>query len=82
MAYIPDIIGYKPFYIQTSVDDVAIDTTQWGLVAKSNPFPILPTPKAPYKNEWKDATTAAVEKTIAGAKANYPALAELIAKVE
>lgn len=54
MAYIPDIIGYKPFYIQTSVDDVAIDTTQWGLVAKSNPFPILPTPKAPYKNDWKD----------------------------
>ena len=34
------------------------------------------------KNEWKDATTAAVEKTIAGAKANYPALADLTAKVE
>ncbi|MBQ7053368.1 MAG: flavocytochrome c [Clostridia bacterium] len=33
-------------------------------------------------NEWKDATTAAVEKTIAGAKENYPALAELTAKVE
>ena len=33
-------------------------------------------------NEWKDATTAAVEKTIAGAKANYPALADLTAKVE
>ena len=33
-------------------------------------------------NEWKDATTAAVEKTIEGAKANYPALADLTAKVE
>lgn len=54
MAYIPDIIGYKPFYIQTSVDDAAIDTTQWGLVAKSNPYPILPTPKEPFKNEWHD----------------------------
>ena len=33
-------------------------------------------------NEWKEATTGAVEKTIAGAKENYPALAELTAKVE
>ena len=33
-------------------------------------------------NEWKDATTTAVEKTIATAKANYPELAELTAKVE
>ena len=54
MAYIPDIIDYKPFYIQTDADEVAVDTTQWGLVAKSNPFPILPTPKDPYKNEWLD----------------------------
>lgn len=54
MAYIPDIINYKPFYIQTDVEEGAIDTTQWGLVAKSNPFPALPTPKEPYKNEWLD----------------------------
>ena len=33
-------------------------------------------------NAWSDATTAAVEKTIAGAKANYPELADLTAKVE
>ena len=33
-------------------------------------------------NEWKDATTAAVEKTIAGAKASYPELSDLIATVE
>ena len=34
------------------------------------------------KNEWKDATAAAVEKTIASAKENYPQLSELIATVE
>ncbi len=34
------------------------------------------------KNEWKDATTAAVEKTIASAKETYPELSELIATVE
>ena len=54
MAYIPDIIDYKPFYIQTNADNTAIDTTEWGLVAKSTPFPILPTPKDPYRNEWLD----------------------------
>lgn len=54
MIYIPDIIGYKPFYIQTDADSVARDTSEWGLIAKVNPYPLLPTPKAPYKNEWKD----------------------------
>lgn len=54
MVYIPDIIDYKPFYIQTGIDAEAIDTRQWGLVAKSNPFPVLPNPKAPHKNEWHD----------------------------
>ncbi|MBR5560129.1 MAG: flavocytochrome c [Clostridia bacterium] len=34
------------------------------------------------ENAWKDATTAAVEKTIAGAKESYPELNELTAKVE
>ena len=52
MAYIPDIVGYRPFYIQTESDSVAIDTTEWGLVAKVNPYPLLPNPKEPYKNEW------------------------------
>lgn len=52
MAYIPDIIDYKPFYIQTDADNKAIDTRQWGLIAKSNPFPALPNPKEPYKNDW------------------------------
>lgn len=54
MAYIPDIIDYKPFYIQTNVEEGAIDTTEWGLVAKANPFPVLPNPKEPYNNEWLD----------------------------
>lgn len=54
MAYIPDIANYKPFYIQKDGESSAIDTTTWGMVAKSNPFPLLPTPKEPYKNEWLD----------------------------
>ena len=54
MVYVPEIIDYKPFYIQTDADDKAIDTREWGLVAKVNPFPILPNPKDPYKNEWLD----------------------------
>lgn len=33
---------------------MAIDTTEWGLVAKTNPYPLLPKPKDPYKNEWHD----------------------------
>lgn len=54
MAYIPDIIDYKPFYIQTDADSVAVDTTEWGLVAKMTPFPALPVAKEPYRNEWLD----------------------------
>ena len=54
MAYIPDIIDYKPFYIQTNEDSNAINTTAWGLVAKMTPFPILPNAKTPYNNEWLD----------------------------
>ena len=54
MVYIPDIVDYKPFFIQKEGDEVARNTTQWGLVAKSNPYPLLPTPKEPYKNEWHD----------------------------
>jgi hypothetical protein len=54
MVYIPDIVNYKPFYIQTELDSMARDTTEWGLVAKVNPYPLLPRPKDPYKNEWFD----------------------------
>lgn len=54
MVYIPDIVNYNPFYIQTDVDEQAIDTREWGLIAKTNPFPILPSPKTPYANDWAD----------------------------
>lgn len=50
-----NIIGYKPFYIQKSGTLDVLDTrAQWGLVAKSNPFPALPNPKEPYANNWLD----------------------------
>lgn len=55
MAYIPEIVDYKPFFIQTESDTVARNTTEWGLIAKTNPFPLLPNPKDPYKNDWHDA---------------------------
>lgn len=49
------ISGYKPFYIQRPGESHALDTReQWGLVAKTNPYPLLPTPKEPYANDWKD----------------------------
>lgn len=54
MIHIPDIVDYKPFFIQTESDTMARDTTEWGLVAKVNPYPLLPNPKDPYKNEWLD----------------------------
>lgn len=54
MIHIPSIYNYKPFFIQTESDAAAINTTEWGLVAKANPYPLLPIPKDPYKNEWHD----------------------------
>lgn len=54
MAYIPEIVDYKPFFIQAESDTVARNTTEWGLIAKTNPYPLLPNPKDPYKNDWHD----------------------------
>ena len=54
MVYVPDIIDLKPFYVQSSTDTKAKDTTEWGLVPRVNPYPLLPTPKQPFKNEWFD----------------------------
>lgn len=54
MIYVPKIADYKPFYIQAEKDTKAIDTLEWGLLARSNPYPLLPKPKQPYKNEWFD----------------------------
>lgn len=55
MPYTPDIKDYKPFYIQTGADDAAVDTAAaFGMVAKSNPYPLLPEPKEVYSNDWRD----------------------------
>ncbi|MBQ3023346.1 MAG: hypothetical protein IJD91_08510 [Clostridia bacterium] len=54
MIIVPYIADYKPFFIQTESDTVARDTTEWGLIAKVNPYPLLPNPKEPFKNEWPD----------------------------
>lgn len=54
MAYIPPMKGYKPFYIQATADITATDTTEWGMVAYSNPYPALPDAKEPYRNDWLD----------------------------
>ena len=50
-----NIVGYKPFYIQRDNQLKADDTkSAWGMIAKSNPYPALPNPKDPYKNNWLD----------------------------
>lgn len=54
MAWLPYISNYKPFYIQTETDLAAWSTGVYGLVAKSNPYPALPEPKDPYKNDFHD----------------------------
>ena len=54
MIHIPEIVNYNPFYIQCNADEEARDTREWGLVAKVNPYPLLPNPKDPYNNEWFD----------------------------
>lgn len=49
----PSIANYKRFYIEAN--STLYDTkAQWGFLAKSNPYPALPNPKAPYNNEWSD----------------------------
>lgn len=56
-AFIPHIKDYKPFFIQTDTGSgkVCHDTTEWGLVARTNPYPVLPKPKEPYRNDWAGA---------------------------
>lgn len=49
----PNIAAYKPFYIQKEGAVEAFDTlTAYSLVAKSNPYKLLPKAKDPYKVEW------------------------------
>lgn len=54
MPYIPSIHDYKPFYIQTENDATAWDTTTYGMVAQTQPFPDNCEVKEPYKNDWHD----------------------------
>jgi len=54
MPYIPNIKDYKPFYVQNGTDATAWDTTTYGLVAQTQPFPEGYEVKEPYKNDWKD----------------------------
>lgn len=54
MPYIPAIRDYKPLYIQAAGDAQAWDTTIYGLVAQTQPFPVNVEVKEPYKNTWFD----------------------------
>ena len=55
MPYIPIIAHYHPFYIQSDTDALALDTAaNWGMVAMTNPYSILPKAKTPYKTSWLD----------------------------
>ena len=54
MPYIPPISDYKPFYIQAATDVTAWDTTTYGLIAQTQPFPDNCEVKDPYKNDWLD----------------------------
>lgn len=54
MPYTPAISDYKPFYIQSPGDEYAWDTRDYGLVAKSQPYPDNIEVKEPFKNDWHD----------------------------
>lgn len=54
MPYVPAISNYKPFYIQNGTDASAWDTTTYGLVAQTQPFPDNYEVKEPYRNDWRD----------------------------
>lgn len=56
MTFVPSIINYKPFYVQTQDDVSAIDTAHWGLIAKSNPYPVLPSPNSHIKMNGRTKT--------------------------
>lgn len=57
-----NVSNYKRFLIRTEKElaDDKIEYTlydtlaDWGMIAKTNPYPLLPKVKDPYKNDWKD----------------------------
>ena len=54
MPYLPNIPDYKPFYLQMEGESTASDTAaKWGMIAKSNPYPVFPDPKPRYSVDWK-----------------------------
>jgi len=53
----PTLVNYKPFYIQYGNNNTASDTlATWGLIAKTNPYAALPSPKEVYSNDWHDVS--------------------------
>lgn len=70
MLEIPKIRGYKPLIFAVKDDSIdpsyeseyarvedglfVFDSREFGLIAKTNPYPIFPDAKEPYKNEWKE----------------------------
>lgn len=45
---------YKPFYVQRTGEAAKDTYTEWGLVIKTNPYPIFPDVKDVYSIDWKD----------------------------
>jgi len=49
------IAGYKPFWLYVGSTPAWVNTkTAYGMIAKENPFPLIPEPKDVYSNDWKD----------------------------
>ena len=59
-AYTPFVLDYSPFYFAAKSTGIANDTRQWGMIAKSDPHPVLPDAKDGYveKYPWLNSTTA------------------------
>lgn len=49
----PSVPNYKPLYIQIG-ENCFTTLDRWGFLHMSNPYPALPTPKQPYRNDWLD----------------------------
>jgi len=48
----PIVSGYKPFYVQAVGGATATDTrTEWGLTAKADPIPVMPSAKEPFREK-------------------------------
>lgn len=53
--YVPQILGYEPFYIQRDGDTTATNIlSSYGVIVKDSGYPMNRKAKAPYNNDWKD----------------------------